>query len=479
MPHTVRIAFDISENSTPNIDPASIRSISQGILSDNLYSRLVEFDLSGQIQAGITSKFYWHKNSLIFEFTDKVKTASGKVIDAEDAAISLRRLLKLGSNTHIDLKLFLCEIQSIDDVFKDCEAVKVENQKLILTLKDENLKPFLVPALASIDFGIIPKQQISRDDLSILSLSETSGTYFLHQKTINKWVLKPNTHYGIKATSPKEIHLININQGKGGWDLFVDNEVDVVSTLHTLTDEIHKKITVIPDIKISKTMDLKLFFIKFSPKALLDFSESQRLWMGNKFQSLMSKEYPLPLEAKLTSQFFLDVGFGHLTPEQEEYIKDLRKNANPGRLPRKFTFYFYNSLSQTFNVFRKIEELEIKETDLFPFMQPPEERLDVFMGTTDTAYEESLALLGYNFTQGSFGLNAEEGSRWMKKFMSLESSRERIALTQQLHFDMLKRGVTIPLFKAPYTAAARNGFSVKLSPLFATTHFSEISYDGL
>jgi MarR-like DNA-binding transcriptional regulator SgrR of sgrS sRNA len=469
----VRVAFDFSSSVVPRVDPAAINSFSQGVLVDNIYSRLVEFDRQGRIQSGIASSFYWKENSLIFTFAEKVRTASGHYIDANDAAVSLRRLLKLGSNTHIDLRLFLCEIETAAEVFKDCPAIRVEEGRLVITLSTPKYKPFLVQTLAAIDFGIIPQSEIDRNSLEILSTRETSGAYHIAETSERRWVLKKNNHYNITESSPGEVHLLSIKD-KSAWDQLIDDEVDVVTTSHNLTSVTLKKIEKLKDLEVSSTLNIKLFFVKFSPAALKDFSAKQRYWVARQFRELMMVKYPLPIGAQPSNQFFLEVGFGHLSTIQLKEIEDLMRYVAEVSFSRKMSFYIYEAMKDVFSVFKEIKELDAQETPLFPFMQKPEDRLDVFMGTTDTAYEENLSVLGYNFTQGTFGLTAAEGEQWMTKYVETVDESRRLELIQNLHYEMLKRGVTIPLFKAPYTAVAKNGFIVNLYPLYAGTYFSEI-----
>ena len=469
----VRIAFTLTQTAVPKVDPAEVQSANQGILVDNLFSRLVEYDSAGQIQAGVATKFYWEDSSLVFEFGTKVKTLSGHYIDAEDAATSLRRLLKLDSNTHINLKLFLCDINYTEEVFSDCDAIKVKNNKLILTPNNPKFKPFLLKALTSIDFGIIPVQQIDKKTLDISSLKETSGAYYLDYQDDQKWILKTNTHYNIKKTTPKEIILVNL-AGNDIWDHLVENKVDVVTTLNTVDSDILNRIKTIPNLSISETMDIRLFFIKFSPRALRDFTSEQRLYLGERFRNVMTLNYKLPIDSKPTNQFFLDLGYGHLSKEQEQKISSLRQNSKPGVFERKPKFYLYKSLEKKFAPFKEIQEIDPQLTDLRPYMQKPEDRLDVYTGNTDTAYEESLAVLGYNFTQGTFGLNEAQSNEWIKKYIDTDNEQERFLMIQDLHYETLVNGVTVPLFKAPYTAVARNHFKVNLSKIFASTQFWRI-----
>ncbi|WP_409477373.1 hypothetical protein [Pseudobdellovibrio sp. HCB154] len=469
----VRVGVGLHESVVAKIDPAQVQSANQALLVTNLFSKLVEYDKFGQLQAGISTKFYWEGHSLVLEFGNKVKTQSGHFIDAQDAAVSIRRLIKLDSNIHVNLKLLLCDIKTVKDVFTNCDGVKVQDKKLILTPKNLKFKHFLLKALTASDFAIVPEQQIDKTTLDILSLRETSGAYYLESRDDKQWVLKANAHYRINETTPKEVILVNLAPNDI-WNAFVENKIDVVTTISPVDADVLQQIKSVPDVAIAETMDLKLYFIKFSPKALRDFTAEQRLYLGERFRSVMKEKYTLPISSKETHQIFSDVGYGHLSQEQEAKISSLRANAKTGVFERKPQFYFYRSVANKYAPFKEILEIDPVLTDQRPYMQKPEERLDMFFGATDSAYEESLALIGSNFTQGTFGTNETEASEWMKKYIDTEDESKRLAMLQDLHFKALENGVTVPLFKAPYTAVARNHFKVNQSKLFASTAFWNI-----
>ena len=469
----VRVGATLNETTVPIVDPAEVQSSYQSLLVNNLFSRLVEYDNAGQIQAGVASKFYWKNDSLIFEFSDKVKTIYGRYINAYDAAVTIRRLLKLDSASHINLKLLLCDIITVEQAFQDCDAVKVVSNKLILTPKDKKFKPYLLKVLTSISFGIIPAGQIDTKTLKILSLKETSGPYYLDSKDEKKWILKKNIHFYVSENAPNEVVIYNL-EAKDIWEYFIEDKIDVVTTLNSVDNEIFEKIKSVPNLNITETIDIKLYFIKFSPKALHDFTPEQRLYLGERFKNIMKEKYNLPINFKSTNQFFSDVGYGHLSPNQEYRIDTLRKNAQSGLFKRKAKFYLYKSLEKKLSPFKSIEQLDPILTDQRAYMQKPEERLDVFTGTTDSAYEESLGLLSYNFNQGTFGLNESDAAVWMKAYIDTEDEQARFKLIQDLHYKTLEKGVTVPLFKAPYTAVARNHFKVNLSKIFASTQLWDI-----
>jgi len=471
-----RVAYPIGQISVEELDPAKIEVLGQALLIDNLYSHILEYDDSGNIQAGIAKTFYWEKDNLIVEFSNKAQTISGHFINAEDAAVSIRRVLRLGASTHSNLGYLICGKVENFDPFQDCEGVRVQDGRLVLRVKSESLKPFLIQSLASDDFVIVPRGSIDRQSLKIIDYKNTSGPYYIEKAEENTWTLLRNEmHYQLRKSSPKEIILVDSKDASAAFELIINDKVDLIPTWGNVGDAHFAREKRDPsDLIVSKTMDIKLYYLQYSPEALQKFSIEERVYVANKIREQMRAKYPLPLYSTETNQFFLDQSNGNLTVEQRSNVNALMARKNwVDRLNKKVSFYFYKQLSY-FNVFREISELKMMEVDFFPFQQKPEDRYDLFLATTDTSFDENLSLLNYNFTQGTFGLTKEEGNIWMEKYMALEDKGERAKMLQELHYNALINGVIFPLFKAPYTSLGRNGYKLPLSPLYASSHFWKI-----
>ena len=472
---SVRIAYEIEGFKVEDLDPSKIEMIPQSLLMDNLYTQLIVYDEQGHLKSGIAKKFYWKGLDLIFEFGDKARTSTGHYIDAEDAAISIRRALRLGSTTHSNLQFMVCGSVENLDPFKDCEGVRVVDGKLIVTVRDEKYKPFLLQTLSTEDYVIVPKDAIDQKTLSIKSHRITSGPYYLDSADNDKWVLKANKgHFQLMNSSPQEVVLISTEK-ESALELFSNNKVDLLTTMHNLHENKFKEMAKsVPDFNLSKTLDIKLYYIQFSPSAVSRSSLDQRVSVAEKFRSVMKSQYPLPVFSSETRHFFLDQSLGKLSKKQEDELVQIYEQSDSRPLSNKFSFYSYNSLKDIFDVFDQIPEIDPIHTNRYPFTEPISERLDVFMATTDTAFEENLALLSYNFTQGTFGLDKYSSREWLEDYFNSKEKSERADKIQKLHYKALKQGILFPLFKAPYTSLGRNGYSLPLSPLFAGSQFWKI-----
>lgn len=471
----VRVAYGLSGIEENSLDPASIETIDQALIIDNIYSHLVEYDDNGDLQAGLVKKFYWEDDTLVFEFNKKAKSTDNHYIDAEDAAVSIRRLLSLGTSTHSDLNFFLCNTSKIKKPFENCEAVYVKNEKLYLKVLDRKYKPYLLTSLASDDFAIIPKAAIDPLTLKIINRKITSGPYFIESASPDQWILKSNiNHYAQTKESPNKIILVTTEKTSAA-ELFINDRVDIISTYHSIgikkLEEIQSKVK---EFSLEKTLGIKLYFLQFSPAAQKKTTREQRAFIAEKFRTLMKDKFPLAVASEETNTFFLDQSLGKLTKEQDKKLKDYLNSEVSFKNTSKPTFHMYKSSLAFFDVFRGIQEIDPVVAEDSPYSKPIDQRLDLFLAMTDTSFEGNLTLLGYNFNMGTFGLTREEGNLWIEKYLKINDPADKAIMLQELQFKALIDGVIFPLFKAPYTSVGRNGFSMPLSPLFASSHFWKI-----
>ena len=89
-------------------DPAKIPYDSHYFFLQNIYSPLVEYSLNGELVSAVAEKFQWIGTEAHFKIRPDLRTIDGDKIDANDAAMSFKRLFMIGGNTHGDLKRMLC-----------------------------------------------------------------------------------------------------------------------------------------------------------------------------------------------------------------------------------------------------------------------------------------------------------------------------------------------------------------------------------
>ncbi len=478
-PYSVRVAMIIDRPMVESLDPASIKTIYQAMILINVYGQLIEYDQVGQLVPSLASRFQWEDNELTLQIPDgRTVNRLGKSITAADAAASIRRILKLGTATHLDLSQIVCGEHKNIDILEDCEGVKVSGDLLKIRVRSASHRALLTQALATIDFGVIPIDAIDIDSLKIKDLSVTSGPYYLDFKSDDRayrFIQNSNSHHDL-ALAPQVINLVPANN-KSSIQMFLNDEFDVQPTLFGVYEKDLQKFRDLNlQFELHKTLPIKLTFLQFSLTALRNFTANERLMVGYKARQVLLKTYPWAVESEETDVFLGPMSFGALSEEEmkelkEVYLKSMGTQMNGA----KVKFYFYNQIAERLAGLKVIPELELVPVDIQSFFNEPlEKRLDLVLIVTDTAFQEDAGLLGYNFSQGTFGVFPEEGRLWMQKYMNEPGDAERASMVQQLQFKALKMGAMIPIMKSPYTALTRNGYTLELSPLFARTQFWRI-----
>lgn len=135
----LRIGYEFNQP-TRSLDPANIVDIYQSNLIENLYSRIVEYDSNGDLICVLCKKFWIENNHIYFQFHDDLKTFDGYKISAQDAEFSLRRLIRLNTNTHGNIETFLD--------LNDKKAIYTNGNILSLKLIKPHYSQFIIPLLA-------------------------------------------------------------------------------------------------------------------------------------------------------------------------------------------------------------------------------------------------------------------------------------------------------------------------------------------
>jgi hypothetical protein len=478
--YSVRVAAIIDEKMIAGLDPASIKTNYQATLLNNLYSRLFEYDQDGTLKPLLAARYEWREGALRMEVDpSRVLMANGQGLTARDAAVSIRRLLKLKSGTHIKLGHLICDIPTSADVWRDCEGVSVEGSVLILKLRDGAHSGFLIQALASGDLAIVPEAAIDPATLAIKDRTITSGVYSL-QTLSGEYILSANPkHPSFAEGSPNRINLVPVGNRRA-IDLFKEDKVDIVPTVFTFLQDSHKDLLAAGvKFNIHKTLPLKLYYLRLSLSSLRSKSEEDRLRVGYTLRKRFLDSYTWSYESEPALEFLGALSFGGLNQEQTATLAKLAETHQGQPIASQFSFFIYDILKEKLLPIASIDGVKpiVVPDPVDVSMMPLEERPDITFLGTDTGYEEDISLLGYNFTQGTFGLAGAEADAWMVKYLAEPQVESRRQMVQELIFGALKKGVLFPMMKSPYTALSRNGYTVELSPLFARTQFWRIRKD--
>jgi hypothetical protein len=473
MTGSIKVSLDF-HRSAHSLDPANIVTSYEYELIWNLYSRLVEHDRDMQLIAGAPESFTVDGRTVTFRFGTKTKTHSGHVLDAQDAATSLKRLIIFGKSSHGDIRRLLCPDHKLLSVKEDCPGIRVADNKLILSTSEPYQIPLLVEALTSADYSIIPQSNLD-EALKISDISETTGPYYVESdSTDGRLVLRANhLSYRFNTEMPETIHLTPMETSSGILSLR-SGLVDIVPVT-----EYYRKILMEPSDEVSfnyhKTLPLKLSLVKFSPHALSVFTPDQRMYVGNEIARAVltcrSQYYGTP-----TMEFFPSLSDGGLSEQQRKELFAFRKSLRKPKFHKPITLAVTDKSLEIFSrLLADVPELKVvslKGKSIFEIEK--NDLPDAYIVATDASWTEDVNLIGYNFNTGTFFLPNVNSDQWMEKYLRLDKKEERIKLLNKLHFDLLMNASFIPIDIAPYFAFSKPDWTLELSRFQTVTEFWRI-----
>lgn len=463
------------ETSGTKLDPLSLVNIYEYELMQNLYGRLVRYDQNGQLVADIPTSFSWSDRQITFVFGRKAITLSGHVIDAADAAISLRRLISSGKREFEDIRNLLCQTSDKKRPSKNlseaCAGIQVKDDRLILTVDESEHVSKVLTLIESAQFSILPRYVINEatGELKDRSHIETSGPYWLSKDSPDgRLELKANPkHYLFNEHMPQRIETFP-GGGKVACKMLMDGKIDFLPASTYLSGELASQVVKNRRFNIHETLPFRVLLVRFSPQALLKFTAEQKLYAGLKAIQAFQKHYG-QVGGRPTSQFFQSLSDGTLLDEQLAEINRLRDALKP-KFQEPIT---YGAMANHFETLTKelSNEPDIKVVDsgVHPMDLPVEKQPDMYYLVTDSAWTENLSLLGYNFESKMFWVPGLDTSEWMRKYVSKTDKGERIAMLRDLHFNMLKNGSIVPVEMAPYYVISTKDWELNQLKLLAST----------
>lgn len=450
-----------------HLDPARIDFLDQYELVINLYRPLVEYDGQNRLSPAVAARYEWDDKSLIFHFShDRVRTVDGQAVMARDAEISLKRAILFKSTGHGDIRRFLCPGYNLKSIEDPCPGIQREgDSRLVLTPVLPSMKSHLLKALENADYSIIPiaSLDLTDHDLKIKSHKNTSGPYYVEQDhPTGEWLLKVNkNHYLYAAGMPELVQLVKVDLDKIAEDL-KQNRIDFASA-GGLAAEPDTAFLFENDVFFNhESLPFNVRMIVFSPKAISDFSESERFEVAKIVQQYMNQK--TLAGSKPSSQFFQTLSEGTLSADQLTLINNLRVKNHSLKPKRPFTIGAPKDKIQDLkDFFDKYPFIRVLELSDYAVALDAELRPDIYIVSTDSAWTESISLLGYAFKSGYFKLPGLNSDAWLESFLKLEDKKQRIQMLNQLHFDLLEKAIIYPVSVKPYYSFARKPWHLNFS----------------
>ena len=472
----LRMAYNY-HTSINALDPAEIRTSYEYGLVRNLYGRLVDIDLSGNIVTDVPESFSVSEKSIEFKFSDKVKTINNHPITARDAELSLKRLIMRKRSGHGDIRRLLCPNHDLIALNDDCPGIKSNGNTLTLTVENEYYLPMLISVLESADYSIIPEKSLKSESGQILirNYSETSGPYYIEKDSNDgSLVLKANpNHYHYSKNMPQEIQLVPTDLLEG-LTLFKESKVDLLPTSQSYNGQEVAEIMKATTNEIHETLPLKVRLVAFTPLALKDFTPEQRMFAALKAGQAIAKLLP-QYGSKPTAQFFQALSDGALTSNQLKMIEafrnsPLRPHFNKPielELSQKFVESFRNELAP-------YPEIRVIETKKPSSQNSKTEFASMYFISSDSAWSEDFNLISYNFQSGTFELPGMDKDKWLTNYLSNQNKELRIQMLNELQYKLLSNASFVPLSVSPYYAVVKKPWTLNQSKLSAGTKLWEM-----
>lgn len=464
----LRVSYPHHE-SIVSVDTADLRNINLYNIANNLFSRLVEYNSENQLVPGVSEAFVVQNGEVVFTFGKRVQTIDGHIIDAKDAEISLKRLIMLGRSGHGDIRKLLCPNEKLKSIDQECPGIRVEGNQLLLRPISLNYIPFLISALESADYSIVPKSSLSPNGRKIVDYRNTSGPFYVDKDSDDgAIVLKANkNHYHFNSSMPQEVFLIPTASTKG-LEMLESRKADLVTTSEYFTGpEAPRILGKESKYTVFASQPIRVDVVSFSKASIQKFSAQQRFQAAREYAAVKLKMYPTP-GAEPTTQFFQALSDGSLLPAQLTEIQLLRTSV-VDKFDQPLQLMVSKQFVSPYEGKFDPNHIKVIGTEKLPYDYPVEQRPDMCSTNADSAWTENLTLLGHSFEVGFFHLPGLNSDQWLSNYLDTDSKEKRIESLNKLHFDLLKNAVIVPYAAYPYYAVSTKDWSLNFSTFSSTT----------
>lgn len=475
---TLRMAMTYRQGlRASGLDPAKVDTIGKAHLIRMLYARLVEFSPDGQLQGSLAESFRVEGQRAIFKIRADAFSSTGSKIDAEDVAMSFRRLLVRNTNTHGRLGLFVCTPEpNLKSVNEHCDGIKAHGREVEFVLHPGVSPGFFIPMLASTDFSVIPKGAVdlTSPDAPIISYQETSGAYavakddeveFRHEFVLN--AQGPQSRKGMA----EKIVAVPV-YGDAAAEALQRAEVDFIPTTSFLSSAAAERLKAElgSDVQIHSTLPIQLHAVMFTQRGLQELTSVQRIALGSKIKSRYLQEFTKEA-LRPTDQVFPALGEGELQPAEAQQVSKLYHEAASRPLPAGS--YEIAVAPSDEEAFRRVlgadaspqGTVQVRVFQKAPWTVAIKEQPHAYVATQDSAFYEDISMVSYGLQHGF--LWAANANAWIEKYISTDAKEARMDQLRELHLQSLLRGQVVPIGVASYRAAARAPWQMNFPQYFA------------
>lgn len=481
---TLRVALNTSLPLN-ELDTAQINLASDYSVLELLFSTLVEYNNQGEIIGGLAERFFWNNDDLIFEFRDYT-TPRGTKIGPRDAINSFKRLMIANTNSHGDLVNLLCTDRRPKNLEDECSGMRADGNRLIL--KTKNKSPFLLPLLATLDYGIIPVSSIDPKTLKISDMTNTTGTYHLVQSAGGIFHLEPNkNHWHYRANIPQRVEFLPFdydpNSANSAENQFLSGKVNFIPSASELrlSDADKLKANFSGTLAVHATNPMYLAYAEFTRRGQTLPIETRRHLLAS-FHRAVSKTLVNDDNGRVpTIQILPPSSEGNLSLAQTKEIEEkLSKFHEPLdatgiqiAIPESVISFYKNALKSETKNLSFISNPEIvrygdKNDESVPHLT---------ISAVDVTAIEDINFISYSVKNGIL-VPPENMSpaEWLKQYFDTPEKSQRMAMLQRIQFNTIWENPSIiPLSIRPFVSVIDGRWNTDFSKLFPNDPFWKIT----
>ena len=472
-------------------DPLKNRSMHQMVITEALYSRLLDKDQQGVVIGSIAESFdIKNKREIIFKSRDDLKTFDGNIINNHDVVFSLKRLVTTSNAFSVQFRDLIddCIIALPTD---PCEGIKALQGNRVV-IKSKIYPDLLLESLVDSAYSIVPMSSFSADMREINDFQNTSGPYYFHRFTEEGYlVLKANPrHFHFHPRMPQRLIIIGKNNKSEGnkisiYQSFMEDKIDHIPLSETLIKLIRNDQLIEQSeaggFDFYRTYGLLVRAAKFTLRGR-KLPKSERLGLGIQIRKAV-REITVSKIVNMTPMYIMEPGFGCLSHHQKASYLSKLEAITPTTTGKNIVLELPDYSHHLLPIFRKylpdIQIVEPADDKISSTDRVKTDRADIVFTMEFPGISETYSWISWAIGARIFPLSEEEGRKWIKEYAQTASWERRRDLYRDLQYRALIEDPTIvPIGHMPKIAYIKAPWKMSFTPFDVSNPFHRIRYEN-
>lgn len=431
-----------SKKKTENLDTRLIQYTAEFYLLENLTSRLVSLDESGEYKLDLAESIV-ELNEL--EYQLKIKEnyfSNGERIRLEDVKASFERIVKYGSS-HINFR-------------NDVERIDIVGDVLKVKFKKKSKSFFYYLSLP--DLGILHKTQYSKENLTASDYIPVASGPFSYFYDGHNYYLVKNTFYKLGSLDyPDKVKLVSPFRNDA-MEMTLKGELDLGQV--SLKNYLSKRDMLIGKnfIRVIGVPSDMLTYIFFNDKSPNFKNVDHRRWL----RTVIDKHFAVTEEfqdiARRTKQYFPSESKAFLNDETvDDILKDVYLKDKPKDFPETVNIYTFTtafdvSIESLIQKLQSNPEIKINVINSIEPLEYIEKlnsgEIDIFLTMMSTDFRTPIEAINFEFfTENSVLKDKNKLIRKnFDKYLTTRSEYEEVKSLKEISKIILKSDQIIPLY---------------------------------